>query len=48
MAILKNKKKTVGLEPKIYEDIKKYCKREGYIIQVFIEKIITEYLKNNR
>lgn len=38
MEKLKNKKKTIGISPLIYDKIKKYCSQEGYIIGTWVEK----------
>lgn len=48
MDTLKKKKKTVGITSDIYEIIKNYCNKEGYIIQNFIEKTLLEKIKNKQ
>lgn len=44
MELLKKKKKTIGLDPKIYEIVKNFCNKEGYVIQNFVEKILINYI----
>jgi hypothetical protein len=40
--------KTLHIDDKVHEMLKKYCKKKGYQINKLTEIIIEEYLINNK
>jgi UDP-N-acetylglucosamine 1-carboxyvinyltransferase len=40
-------KKVIPIDKKLHEELKAYCKNNGYIIKTFVEKIIKNELSKN-
>jgi hypothetical protein len=46
MSTAKQGIKVINIDEKVYAILKEYCEREGYKIAKFVERLITERIRN--